>query len=89
MPPCTGMKTKKPVWGLPLVERMQQTRRDLAEWPHAAPLFATAHDGTAIRGKAVEGYPYRIVYTVEPEMILILAYAHDRREPGYWLHRLE
>ena len=45
-------------------------------------------DGTVIRSKAVRGYPYRIVYTVEPDTILILAYAHERREPGYWLHRL-
>ncbi|NLB47688.1 MAG: type II toxin-antitoxin system RelE/ParE family toxin, partial [Microbacteriaceae bacterium] len=41
-----------------------------------------------IRSKAVRGYPYRIVYTVEPDAVLILAYAHERREPGYWLHRL-
>ena len=29
-----------------------------------------------------------VVYTLEPDTILILACAHQRREPGYWLHRL-
>lgn len=41
-----------------------------------------------IRSKAIRGYPYRIVYTVEPDTTLILACVHERREPGYWLHRL-
>jgi len=41
-----------------------------------------------IRSKVVRGHPYRIVYTVEPDSILILAYIHERREPGYWPHRL-
>ncbi len=74
--------------GLALIDRAQQTRQEIADWPNAAPHFTTADDGTVIRSRAVRGYPYRIVYTVEPKAILILAYAHERREPGYWLHRL-
>ena len=74
--------------GLALIDRAQQARQDIADWPHAAPPFTTADDGTVIRSKAVRGYPYRVVYTVESDAILILAYAHERREPGYWLHRL-
>ncbi len=74
--------------GLALVDRAQRARQDIADWPQAAPIFTTADDGTAIRSKAVRGFPYRIIYTVEPDAILILAYAHERREPGYWLHRV-
>lgn len=74
--------------GLSLIDRAQQARRDIAQWPGASPPFATADDGTVIRAKAVRGYPYRIVYTVEPDSIMILAYAHERREPGYGLDRL-
>jgi plasmid stabilization system protein ParE len=79
---------QEPGIGLKLIDRAQQARKDLALRPDAAPPFTTAADGTVIRSKAVHGYPYRIVYTVEPDSILILAYAHERREPGYWLHRL-
>ncbi|MFT4295965.1 MAG: type II toxin-antitoxin system RelE/ParE family toxin [Micropruina sp.] len=75
--------------GLALIERARQARRDIGDWPNAAPLFATAQDGTVIRSKAVHGYPYRVIYAVEPDVIVILAYAHERREPGYWLHRLD
>jgi addiction module toxin relE len=74
--------------GLRFIEHAQQARLDIAEWPEAAPLFATGDDGTVIRSKRIRGYPYHVVYSVEPNLILILAYSHDHREPGYWLDRL-
>ncbi|OYN90251.1 hypothetical protein [Parenemella sanctibonifatiensis] len=74
--------------GLALIERARQARQEIADWPNAAPPFTTADDGTVIRSKVVRGYPYRVVYAVESDAILILAYAHERREPGYWVHRL-
>lgn len=63
-------------------------QRPPADWPHAAPSFIAADDARVIRSKVVRRYPYRIVYTVEPDAILILAYAHERRKPDYWIHRL-
>jgi hypothetical protein len=41
-----------------------------------------------VRRKGVSGFPYGVVYVVRAEEIVILAYAHDRRRPGYWEHRL-
>jgi len=32
-------------------------------------------------------FPFGILYTIEPEFILILAVAHLAREPGYWASR--
>ncbi|MDT0200617.1 type II toxin-antitoxin system RelE/ParE family toxin [Nocardioides sp. AE5] len=78
---------QEPGIGLRLIDRAQQARQDITYWPSAAPPFLVSDDGTVIRCKAVRGYPYRIVYVVEAEAILILAYAHQLREPGYWLHR--
>lgn len=74
--------------GLTLIDRAEQARAVRDQWPDAAPRFETASDGTVIRSKAIRGYPYRILYTVAADSILILAYAHERREPGYWLGRL-
>jgi toxin ParE1/3/4 len=33
-------------------------------------------------------FPYAILYTIEPEYVLIVAVAHCAREPGYWKERL-
>ena len=32
-------------------------------------------------------FPYGILYTIEPDYILILAVMHCSREPGYWKDR--
>ena len=34
-------------------------------------------------------FPYAVLYVDEPEHVLILAVAHFKRRPGYWLHRLK
>ncbi len=33
-------------------------------------------------------FPYAILYVDEPDRVLILAVAHFKRRPNYWLHRL-
>jgi len=32
-------------------------------------------------------FPYSIIYTIEPDHIRIMAVAHTKRKPGYWLNR--
>jgi len=32
-------------------------------------------------------FPYAIIYCIEPENILIIAVAHTKRKPGYWIKR--
>jgi toxin ParE1/3/4 len=81
-------EAQEPGIGLALIDRAQQARHDITQWPNAASPFTTTDDGIVIRTKAIRGYPYRVVYTVEPDTILILAYAHERREPSFRLHRL-
>lgn len=48
--------------------------------------------GRAIRGPVrqvvLSKYPYSLLYSVEAEHIRILAFAHHRREPLYWLDRI-
>lgn len=79
---------QEPGIGLALINRALQARQDISRWPHAAPTFAITEDGTTLRTKAIRGYPYRVVYVVQSDAVLILAYAHERRHPGYWLQRL-
>ena len=33
-------------------------------------------------------FPYAVLYTIEPDSILIVAIAHGKRRPSYWRHRL-
>jgi plasmid stabilization system protein ParE len=36
---------------------------------------------------SLKRFPFRIVYRIEPEQILVVAVAHASRRPGYWKRR--
>ena len=40
-----------------------------------------------IRRHAVKGFPYYVVYATEPA-ITVIAVAHMKRRPGYWMDRM-
>lgn len=40
-----------------------------------------------IRSAWVPVFPYRILYSIEPQKIYILAVMHGKRKPGYWKTR--
>lgn len=44
--------------------------------------------GRRIRRWRVRGFRYSLVYAVPGDIVHILAVAHHRRKPGYWLYRL-
>lgn len=33
-------------------------------------------------------FPYAVIYVDEPDRVLVLAFAHFKRRPGYWIDRL-
>ncbi|MHA4867609.1 type II toxin-antitoxin system RelE/ParE family toxin [Duganella sp. PWIR1] len=44
-----------------------------------------AQNGT--RRRIIKGFPFSVVYRPSDTEILIVALAHHRRKPGYWLGR--
>ena len=45
-------------------------------------------DDGEVRRALTRVFPYGILYTIEPDHVLIVAVAHCSREPRYWLDRL-
>lgn len=41
-----------------------------------------------VRSKGVSDFPYRIVYLVHDDLLVIVAVAHAKRRPGYWRERV-
>ncbi|MCB9762430.1 MAG: type II toxin-antitoxin system RelE/ParE family toxin [Alphaproteobacteria bacterium] len=54
----------------------------VARFPEA---WATVHG--EVRRVIVRRFPYGVFYVVEDGELVVLAVAHGRREPGYWLSR--
>jgi toxin ParE1/3/4 len=39
--------------------------------------------------RSVAGFPFDVVFFVSHGEVVIVAYAHERRRPGYWTSRLQ
>ena len=59
----------------------------IAETPQLGSAVPGIADGT-IRRRPVLRFPYHVVYIALSERLQILAIAHDRRRPAYWVGRL-
>jgi toxin ParE1/3/4 len=61
----------------------------LVELPLAAPLWPEVDPELGVRRYVLRKYPYAIAYLLHDTAVLILAVAHRRRKPAYWLDRVE
>jgi plasmid stabilization system protein ParE len=52
------------------------------------PRSAKKVQGT-IRSKVLFHFPYSLLYSIESDLILIVAVAHHKRRPTYWRNRLK
>lgn len=61
----------------------------ILDWPDSGRPYP-GREGRAqvLRTKRVRGFPYSIVYLVDGDDLVIFAYPHDKRRPGYWKHRI-
>lgn len=80
---------REPGLGDDLYDAIDEAISRIDHWPRSAPVFPGWVDTPIVRSMAVDVFPYRVLYFVTESSFTILAYAHQRREPGYWQHRLE
>lgn len=60
----------------------------VAEWPESGAVWPGWDSIPVVRSFRVAGFPYRLVYLVQAKELVIVALAHQKREPGYWRNRL-
>jgi len=53
----------------------------------ATPDFYPSVGVPDIRKAGLKRFPFHVIYRVEPAQIVILAIAHHRRRPTYWVER--
>jgi plasmid stabilization system protein ParE len=74
---------RSPLAAIRFSEEMDETETAITQFPDAWPPF---DHGT--RQYLLRRFPFGVIYTWEPERLLIIAVAHARRRPGYWRPRL-
>jgi plasmid stabilization system protein ParE len=76
-------ESEAPGVGLAFVVEVHKAVADLAGFPLTAQIVRGS-----IRKRVLPHFPYYIFYSIEPDKIVIIAVAHQRRRPNYWLSRL-
>lgn len=56
--------------------------------PRSFPQLVTKSPSYEIRRALLPRFPYAIVFLVRAEELRVLAVAHAKRRPGYWLGRV-
>ena len=68
--------------GIDFIREIQRTCKLISTSPKASTKIHKE-----IRRKLVRRFPFAVIYKVEHDSILVVAVAHQRREPRYWLSR--
>ncbi len=96
-PEAAGELEEAAVWyehqrtglGTEFLEAVDGALARIARWPHAAPRAPGVPADVPARKAPIARFPYHVAYLETPETLRILAFAHDRREPGYWHPRVK
>jgi len=75
--------------GLRFLDSVDATLTQIGRFPEAGAAVARVSPDLGVRRAPIKGFPYQLVYVETAEAVEILAFAHDRRRPGYWLERTD
>jgi len=70
--------------GVDFVTEVQRAVDFAIQLPQAAPLVRPD-----VYKKTLRKFPYSLLYSVEGETVVILAVAHQKRRPEYWVKRVK
>ena len=63
---------------------IEQSVRRIGKSPRSFPVYKGS-----FRRIHVGKFPYTLFFSIEPDSVLIVAVAHQSREPEYWLDRVD
>jgi toxin ParE1/3/4 len=74
--------------GKELLDEIDATLPLIGSRPQSYPRLQDVSAAHEIRRALLARFPYAIVFLVRPEEVRVLAVAHAKRRPGYWLSRI-
>ena len=75
--------------GRELLDEIEAVLPLIAERPRSFPRLQGVDPALEIRRALLPRFPYALVFLVREEEVRILAVAHLKRRPGYWLSRVQ
>lgn len=56
--------------------------------PETLPRLETYVGEKDVRRYLLDGFPYLVIFTIQPQDVLVVAVMHAKRDPLYWVDRL-
>lgn len=75
--------------GLELVAEVDAVLAAIARSPGRFALYPRVASELGVRRAAARRFPYSVAFIELPTVVRVLAIAHERRRPGYWVVRLK
>ena len=63
---------------------VEEATQRIEQSPKAGPIVRAS-----IRKRLISGFPFNVLYEIQPDRIYIAAVMHQHRRPGYWLKRVK
>jgi hypothetical protein len=69
------------------LEALAKRLAEIEERPDRFPQLETVRTNRNIRRAILRRFPYSVVYEILADEVMVLAVAHTRRRPKYWIKR--
>jgi len=76
---------RRPGLGVQFLDAIDQILVLISDNPEIGPVLVDTAPDLRARHFQMPRFPYRIVYELRGEELIIHAVAHSRREPSYWI----
>lgn len=78
---------QRPGLGARLLDSVAAAVQRLRRFPHSGASVPDVPADLPARQILVPGFPYSVIYLPSEATVYVLAFAHQRRKPGYWHDR--
>ncbi|SNS91032.1 hypothetical protein SAMN06309944_1330 [Micrococcales bacterium KH10] len=79
---------KRPGWGDVFMDAVDAAVDSIRDPSVNWGFYRNQERSPQLYSRSVAGFPFKIVYLRSGREIYVLAYAHERKRPGYWSERL-
>jgi plasmid stabilization system protein ParE len=70
------------------LEELARVFEHIEKFPHAATQIPVSDANREVRRTVLDRFPYVVIHEVRAEGVMVIAVAHGRRKPRYWIDRL-
>jgi plasmid stabilization system protein ParE len=80
-------RSKAPAFAEALALEYRAIVHRARQFPDAGAI-ETATESMTVRRHLLHQFPYKVLTVNLPDQVVVIAFAHTKRRPGYWLERI-